>query len=372
VESERARLDEVSVTAQAGAVESRVRLAFQSENRVGTAESRHSSDATPRAAARAALAALEQLFDGVRFELDELAHQDGDATSRITAVVTMVEDDASHTHVGAAIVTDDPAHAAVRAALDAVNRKLSRSLHVISTGDRSASGPAMVASASSTPPGDLVGIASHQLRGPVGIMVGYLQTLSSKWDSLDDDGRRSMIARSIEQGERLVRRLENLLTIAGDGGVAPRTRPGRVAVADAVRDALGDVDAGHGAAVEVAVEVPDDLEAFVDADHLVQIVTNLLDNALRHGRPPVLVRARRADARIELAVTDRGQGIPEALAETLFAGPVTNGEETRSAGSGLGLYITRLLAEANAGTIGHARAPGGGTRMTLSVPAADG
>ena len=120
----------------------------------------------------------------------------------------------------------------------------------------------------------------------------------------------------------------------------------------------------------ISVEAADELPVTADRDRIGQVLTNLLDNALRFAPPEtaVIVRARPVDDRIEIAVIDRGPGIPLEAQERVFERFTRL--EHGAAGTGLGLYISRRLAEAQHGTLEVESATGAGATFTLSLPSA--
>ncbi|MEU6428215.1 HAMP domain-containing sensor histidine kinase [Microbispora sp. NPDC046973] len=104
-----------------------------------------------------------------------------------------------------------------------------------------------------------------------------------------------------------------------------------------------------------------------------RLLGNLLDNAQRHARSRVLVEVRQEGAHAELAVSDDGDGIPEADREKVFEA-FTRLEECRSrgrGGSGLGLAIAREIVRAHGGTIGVEESAEGGARFVVRLPLAD-
>ena len=110
------------------------------------------------------------------------------------------------------------------------------------------------------------------------------------------------------------------------------------------------------------------LEAVFDPRHLQQILTVLVQNAINHGRLPgeiarVTVAVEVREGRPAIEVTDRGPGIPEAVASQIGRPFFTTSEY----GTGLGLYIARELAKANGATLDYVSVPGGGAcfRITL-------
>jgi len=99
-------------------------------------------------------------------------------------------------------------------------------------------------------------------------------------------------------------------------------------------------------------------------------VTNLIDNALRHGAPPIEVSTCRQNGALVLDVTDRGPGIPVDQVERLKR-PFTRGDPSRSgvAGAGLGLAIVERIARLHGGVLDLLPRPGGGTIARVSLPA---
>jgi signal transduction histidine kinase len=106
-----------------------------------------------------------------------------------------------------------------------------------------------------------------------------------------------------------------------------------------------------------------------DADALGRAIRALLDNAFRHGRPPVGITVTSGDGRVQLEVRDAGPGLPGGSEERVFdrfyrADPARSGE-----GTGIGLSIARSIAEAHGGTIRAGNADGGGAVFTIQIPA---
>ncbi|MGH7687846.1 MAG: PAS domain-containing sensor histidine kinase [Candidatus Dormibacteria bacterium] len=210
---------------------------------------------------------------------------------------------------------------------------------------------------------EFVAIAAHELRGPVMLMRGSADTLLDDWDRLDDPNRKRLLELLAAGGNRLHRLLEDLLLVtraeAGrlDLDVAPlQLRP-------LLTDTVDEVN-GHSS---IAIECDDTLVVDADRGRIVQVVSNLVGNALRYGAAPVAVSARAAGDTVEISVTDQGPGVPEADVPKLFTKFATM---RRSAGgTGLGLYIVSQLAQAHGGSVAYERPPDGGSRFTVRLPA---
>ena len=94
------------------------------------------------------------------------------------------------------------------------------------------------------------------------------------------------------------------------------------------------------------------------------MVTNLLVNATRHGAPPIVVTAERANGQLRIAVSDAGPGVPEELRDRLFERFARGGDP---GGSGLGLAIARSYARAHGGDLVYDHG-GAGTRFQVTIP----
>ncbi len=213
----------------------------------------------------------------------------------------------------------------------------------------------------------LIAAVSHELRSPLTPIVGFSETILRR-DDIDDRTRQAaeVIRRN---GQHLTVLVEDLLqTSRAHRGALP-VEPEEVAL-DGFVDGL--VLARAGDTVE-AVVAPD-LAVTVDRTHLTQILTNLLDNASRHGRPPIRLEANAGADGIEVSVTDHGDGVPDWFVPKLFeefAQASGAGTGTGAGGGlGLGLPIARALAVANQGDLRYEPGPEGGARFVLTLPAA--
>ena len=108
----------------------------------------------------------------------------------------------------------------------------------------------------------------------------------------------------------------------------------------------------------------------LDPARVEQALANLVENALSHGDGDVVLAALEHDDDVELHVTDRGPGFPDAFLERAFD-RFSRADEARSrGGAGLGLSIVSLIAQAHGGDVGAANRPDGGADVWLSVPRA--
>jgi signal transduction histidine kinase len=212
---------------------------------------------------------------------------------------------------------------------------------------------------------DLVATVAHELRSPLTGVKGFVQALLNRWDKLNDEQKKLMLTTVHADSDRLSRLIAELLDVAridtGRLQLYPRpsdagTLVGRVV--DSVR---------HATAREIDCVVGDGLpEIMVDPDKFTQVVTNLVENGVRHGDGTITVTLHPDDGGVRLTVDDRGEGIPPELRRRVFTKFWKNGER---GGSGLGLYLVGGLTRAHGGTVAIEEAPGGGARIVTTWPA---
>jgi PAS domain S-box-containing protein len=207
-----------------------------------------------------------------------------------------------------------------------------------------------------------VAVASHELRTPLTAVLGFATTLLNHWERIPDEEKREHIRLIEGQARRLSRLADDLLTMSKIEAGALEVRPEPVAVGDALRRA---VSAFADQDIEVASE--EGLQAMADADHVEQILMNFVANALKYGRPPVRVEARRRHRWVEVAVTDRGDGVPSDFVPRLFQKFAQAGRG--GTGTGLGLSIVRGLAQAQGGDAWYEPADPG-SRFCVRLPTA--
>jgi two-component system sensor histidine kinase KdpD len=122
----------------------------------------------------------------------------------------------------------------------------------------------------------------------------------------------------------------------------------------------------------VEVDLPADLPpVYVDGALMLQVFTNLLENAAKHTPPQtrIIVRASAAETYVRVVVDDTGPG-PPGDPERLFEKFQRGRDEGNTGGAGLGLAICRTIVNLHGGRIEAARRPGGGARFTFTLPVA--
>jgi PAS domain S-box-containing protein len=209
-------------------------------------------------------------------------------------------------------------------------------------------------------------VTAHELRTPVALVSGFASTLRDHWQDLGEPERTELIARLARSGQRLSRLVEDLVLASRLEARAVEMRPSSVALPDLLARAADDVERTQGVHVDVTSEP---LSVVADRDRLDQMVGNYLQNAARHGAPPITLTAHRTGDTAEIRVTDHGPGVPDDLVHRLFErfARGRNGE-----GTGLGLHIVREMARQQGGEAWHETPPEGGASFVLRLPLASG
>jgi signal transduction histidine kinase len=198
-----------------------------------------------------------------------------------------------------------------------------------------------------------------------------VQALLNRWDKLNDEQKKLMLTTVHTDSDRLSRLIAELLDVAriDTGRLSLHTRP-----CDAdllVGRVVESVQAGTARPIryDAGPALP---QIGADPDKFTQVVTNLVENAVRHGAGTVTVdlEALPKEAEhpgIQLTVEDEGEGIPEELRRRVFTKFWTSGVR---GGSGLGMYLVNGLTRAHGGSIVLGDAASGGARVVVEWPAA--
>jgi signal transduction histidine kinase len=215
---------------------------------------------------------------------------------------------------------------------------------------------------------DLVATVAHELRSPLTGVKGFTGTLLARWDKFNDDQKKLIMQSVHTDTDRLTRLIAELLEVAriDTGRLSLHPRP--VDTAPAVQQVTSSVRAGTNREIHLAADarLP---QLLADPDRFAQVLTNLVDNAVRHGEGEVRVLAdqRTLDGQrfVEIVVEDEGEGISPAIRKRVFTKFWKHG--TRG-GSGLGMYIAHGLVTAHGGRITITDAAGGGARIEVLWP----
>lgn len=213
--------------------------------------------------------------------------------------------------------------------------------------------------------------ASHELRTPLTAIKGQVEVALSRQRGAD--AYRDVLRGVNDEVDRLIRLVGSLLTLArADAGEIPIASE-RVDLGGLVTGAVTQVrPAAERKEIEVHLEAGPDATLQADEDLLLQLLLNLLDNALKHTPRggQVTVGWDADDEAVGLWVRDTGIGIAPEHLEPIFDRfyRVDRARSRAEGGAGLGLSISRWIAEAHGGTIAVESSPGQGARFTVTLP----
>lgn len=197
---------------------------------------------------------------------------------------------------------------------------------------------------------------SHELKTPLTGIRGATELLREKWLSMPDVQRARFLANIDDDARRMEQLVGRLLELARLEN-ADRGQEEELEVETFFRDLCA-----RYPNVSLRFDAPPQ-RLRIQPDHLISAVSNLLDNAVRHGgEAPVDVEVSRDGERVRIEVTDRGPGISPANREKVFERFFTT--ERDRGGSGLGLAMVRAVAEGRGGSV-RFETDDGGTRFTL-------
>jgi signal transduction histidine kinase len=209
--------------------------------------------------------------------------------------------------------------------------------------------------------------ASHELRTPLTTIRGNLGLLERQ-PSISAEDRAAVIADTVEECDRLIRLINNLLVLArADSGLALRTEP--ISIKPFIEDLCRQARLLTSERTIHCENVPA-TTVLGDRDALKQVLLILLDNAIkytpRHGT--ITLATATADGRLAIYVRDTGQGIPPAALPHIFERFYRVEISRTRAGAGLGLAIAKELVEAQGGTITVESQWGKGSQFTVTLP----
>jgi two-component system, OmpR family, sensor histidine kinase KdpD len=219
----------------------------------------------------------------------------------------------------------------------------------------------------------LLNSISHNLRTPIVSVTGALNSVLEDGHLLDVATQRELLETARDEAKRLDRLVQNLLDMTRLEGGAVHIKREPCDVQDVISAAL--LQLGERALKrQISVVIPSDLPLVpMDSVLIVQVIVNLLDNALKYSGPdsPVEVEARIAGEQLQVSVADCGNGIPEEDLERVFEKFYRVGSAGTASGVGLGLSICKGLVEAHAGRIWAERRQKGGTEVRFNLPFGD-
>lgn len=214
---------------------------------------------------------------------------------------------------------------------------------------------------------EFISIVSHELRTPATGQLGFLQTLLDHWNELSDEDRHKTVTQAYANARRLHALSRDVLDTAS---IEAGELPYAFEVVDLVTAAENAVHALPAPDRELVISGPDQpIAARADPERIQQVLTNVLDNAIKNSPSgseiDIVIGTRDNEALVE--VSDRGLGLTDDEFGRTFE-KFSRGRHTGVSGTGLGLYICKMIVTAHGGQIWAERREGGGATIGFTLP----
>ncbi len=231
------------------------------------------------------------------------------------------------------------------------------------------------AEAASAAKSDFLSSMSHELRTPLNAILGFAQLLARDRKEPLSDRHKERANHILRGGEHLLRLIDDILDLSRieAGRVSVSTEPVSASdILDEARLTLEPLAARTGVRLEVVAGADPLPMVSADRTRFAQIVMNLGSNAIKYNRPGGSVTLRASAATpttLRVVVADTGIGIPIDKRNKLFQPFQRAGQETGPIeGTGIGLVITKRLAELMGGSVGYTSVPGTGSEFWVDLP----
>ena len=231
------------------------------------------------------------------------------------------------------------------------------------------------AEAASSAKSDFLSSMSHELRTPLNAILGFAQLLQRDKKEPLSDRHKERLDQILKGGEHLLRLIDDILDLSRieAGGVSISTEPwAMVEVLEEVKATLEPMAARQGIRVEVEALPAEIPMVAADRTRLVQILMNFGSNAIKYNRPAGKVTftvSTPMPGCVRVTVRDSGMGIPADKQDKLFQPFQRAGQETGPIeGTGIGLVITKRLAQLMHGDVGFRSVSGEGSAFWVDIP----
>ncbi len=223
---------------------------------------------------------------------------------------------------------------------------------------------------------DFVANASHELRTPLSTLIGYTETLRDQAGELDAQTRERFLSVVDDEARRMQSVVEDLMSLSRIEAERFSTPTDAVELEPLVRQVVENSRRSADARKsELHVRIADNLPPIAaDSGQILQLLDNLVTNALRYGAPstPVTISAEREGAMVHLIVADQGEGIArehiKRVTERFYR--VDTSRSRALGGTGLGLSIVKHIVERHRGRLAIESKVGVGTKMHVLLPVA--
>lgn len=220
---------------------------------------------------------------------------------------------------------------------------------------------------------DFIAFAAHELRGPITVIRGYLDTLNDELAATTDADQKELFQRLIVSANRLSGYVNNILNASRFDRRHLKIHLEEHTVPE-IYDIVADDMQMRATAQQrlLSASFPDTLPTVAaDVNSMSEVFANLIDNAIKYSNDggAIDVTASVAGDFVEISVTDNGIGMPANVVSNLFHKFYRSHRSRETvAGTGIGLYISKAIVESNGGKIGVRSVEGRGSTFTVSLP----
>jgi len=208
---------------------------------------------------------------------------------------------------------------------------------------------------------------SHDLRTPLAAIVGAASSLQTQRDKLGSAEQDRLLSSIVSEATYLSTVTDNTLQLVRLTNASQVLNQDWESMEEIVGAVLARVRQ-RDPARRIKSKVPENLPLIkVDPVLLAQLIGNLLDNALKYSSDAIDLSVSASEHELQVAVKDRGPGIPQEQVQNLFE-PFSHNDHSGQRGAGLGLALCRAIAVAHGGCLSYRRRNGGGCNFMLSLP----
>lgn len=221
--------------------------------------------------------------------------------------------------------------------------------------------------------GNLLRAVSHDIRTPLTSILGSAAGILENYDMLAKEEKLELTRDIVEEAQWLIRVVENLLSVTRINGDSTKITTCEEVVEEVIGGAVVKFKKRFPQ-IEVEVEMPPDvLLVPMDGILIEQVLVNLMENSVLHGKTTKLIRivVKQTDGRVNFSVEDDGQGIKESVLPRMFEGSLQSreGEEYDSKRNmGIGLSVCMSIVRAHKGNMTAENLDGYGARVAFWLP----
>ena len=220
---------------------------------------------------------------------------------------------------------------------------------------------------------DFIAFAAHELRGPITVIRGYLDTLNDELEGITGGDQKELFQRLIVSANRLSGYVNNILNASRFDRRHLKIHLQEHTVADIYAPIADDMQMRANAQQRLlSVSFPDGLPTIAaDQNSMGEVLGNLIDNAIKYSNDggTIEVTAGVSGDFVDITVTDHGIGMPANVISNLFHKFYRSHRSRETvAGTGIGLYISKAIVESNGGKISVKSVEGHGSTFTASLP----